>query len=452
MEKEKSFLAETGKIAIPVTLQVMLQSSFSIVDQIMIGQLGSVSIAGIGLVGKFTSIFNVVTAAIASVAGIMIAQYMGKKDEREVGRSFYVNLMAALGVAVVFMFISMLFPEQILDIYTKDAATKETAVGYLRIVALGYLPIVGAGLLSTILRCMEKAALPMYASFAAVVLNTGLNYVLIFGKCGVKPMGVNGAAVATIIAQLANFGVIFFLFLKHFSSQGRKLYFSIHLSKTGKQQYLAMLLPILVNEFLWSLGENIYAAIYGRMGTADCAAMTLTNPIQGLMIGALSGLSQAAGIIIGKELGRKEYDRAYRESKKLMFYGLCGSAVLSVLLIILNRYYVSIYQVEDAVKLTAQQILIAFAIISPVKVQNMILGGGILRSGGKTKYILVIDLIGTWAVGVPVALLTAFVLKLPIPYVYFLLSLEECVRLIISFVVFKRKGWMRSLEETGCTL
>ena len=449
MEKEKSFLAETGKIAIPVTLQVMLQSSFSMVDQIMIGQLGSVSIAGIGLVGKFTSIFNVVTAAIASVAGIMIAQYMGKKDEKEVGRSFYVNLMAALVVAVVFIFISMLFPGQILDIYTKDAATKEAAVGYLRIVALGYIPIVGASLLSTILRCMEKAALPMYASFAAVILNTGLNYILIFGKCGVKPLGVNGAAIATIVSQLVNFVVMLVLFLKHFRNQGRKLYFSIHLGKTGKQQYLAMLLPVLVNEFLWSLGENVYAAIYGRMGTAECAAMTLTNPIQGLMIGALSGLSQAAGIIIGKELGRKEYDRAYKESKKLMLYGLCGSAVLSVLLIALNRYYVSIYQVEDVVKLAAEQILIAFAIISPVKVQNMILGGGILRSGGKTKYILAIDLIGTWGVGVPVGLLAAFVLKLPIPYVYFLLSLEECVRLMISFVVFRRKDWMRSVEADG---
>ena len=449
MEKEKSFLAETGKIAIPVTLQVMLQSSFSMVDQIMIGQLGSVSIAGIGLVGKFTSIFNVVTAAIASVAGIMIAQYMGKKDEKEVGRSFYVNLMAALVVAVVFIFISMLFPGQILDIYTKDAATKEAAVGYLRIVALGYIPIVGASLLSTILRCMEKAALPMYASFAAVILNTGLNYILIFGKCGVKPLGVNGAAIATIVSQLVNFVVMLVLFLKHFRNQGRKLYFSIHLGKTGKQQYLAMLLPVLVNEFLWSLGENVYAAIYGRMGTAECAAMTLTNPIQGRMIGALSGLSQAAGIIIGKELGRKEYDRAYKESKKLMLYGLCGSAVLSVLLIALNRYYVSIYQVEDVVKLAAEQILIAFAIISPVKVQNMILGGGVLRRGGKTKYILAIDLIGTWGVGIPVGLLAAFVWKLPIAYVYFLLSLEECVRLMISFVVFKRKGWMRSLEADG---
>lgn len=446
MEQEKGFLAETGKIAVPVALQVMLQSSFSMVDQIMIGQLGSVSIAGIGLVGKFISIFNVLTTAIASVAGIMIAQYMGKKEEKEVGRSFYVNLFAALAVAAIFTVICLAFPGQILDIYTKDLQTKTAATGYMRIVALGYFPIVGASLLSTVLRCMEKASLPMYASFAAVILNTGLNYVLIFGKCGAAPMGVNGAAVATVISQTANFIAVLLLYLKYSRSQGRRLSFSIHLGAAGKRQYLVMLLPILLNELLWSIGENIYAAIYGRMGTAECAAMTLTNPIQGLMIGALSGISQAAGIIIGKELGKKEDTAAYWKSKKLMYYGLCSSAVLSLLLFLLKNLYVSIYQVEDVVKLTAQQILIAFAVISPVKVQNMILGGGILRSGGKTNYTLAIDLIGTWCVGVPVGLLAAFVWKLPIPYVYFFLSLEECVRLIISLVIFKRRGWMQSLK------
>lgn len=446
MEKENSFLAETGKIAIPVALQVMLQSSFSMVDQIMIGQLGSVSIAAIGLAGKFTSIFNVLTTAVASVAGIMIAQYMGKKEEKEVGRSFYVNLVVALAVAAVFTVICLAFPGQILDIYTKDPETKAVAVGYMRIVAASYFPIVGASLLSTVLRCMGKASLPMYASFAAVMLNTGLNYILIFGKCGVSPLGVNGAAVATILSQAANFIVILLLYLKYSRNQGKRLPFSLRLGAAGKQQYLAMLLPLLLNELLWSIGENVYAAIYGRMGTADCAAMTLINPIQGLMIGALSGISQAAGIIIGKELGKQEEEQAYRKAKKLMCYGLCCSAVLSLLLLLLKNLYVSIYQVEDAVKLTAQQILIAFAIISPVKVQNMILGGGILRSGGKTNYTLAIDLIGTWCVGVPVGLLTAFVLKLPIPYVYFFLSLEECVRLIISLVVFKRRGWMQSLK------
>lgn len=218
------------------------------------------------------------------------------------------------------------------------------------------------------------------------------------------------------------------------------------LSRNGRKQYIGMLLPILACEFLWSLGENVYAAIYGHMGTSVCAAMTLTTPIQVLMIGALSGVSQAAGVMIGKALGSKEYGRAYGESKKLMLYGLGGSVILSVMLMAVGKYYVGIYQVEQAVRITACQILVAFALISPVKVQNMILGGGIIRSGGKTNYVMWIDMIGTWIFGVPLGLLAAFVWKLSIPYVYFVLSLEECVRFGISVWVFRRRKWMNSLE------
>ena len=205
-------------------------------------------------------------------------------------------------------------------------------------------------------------------------------------------------------------------------------------------------MPILETEFLWSLGENVYAAIYGHMGTAECAAMTLTGPIQGLLIGALSGLAQAAGILIGKDLGKKEYDRAYWKAKKLMVYGLVGSLILSALLVLLSRYYVGIYQVEDNVREIGVQLLTVFAIVAPVKVLNMILGGGIIRSGGKTKYVMWIDTSGTWGFGVPLGLLAAFVLNLSIPYVYFILSMEECYRLLVSLVVFRRKNWMQSLK------
>ena len=205
-------------------------------------------------------------------------------------------------------------------------------------------------------------------------------------------------------------------------------------------------MPILVCEFMWSLGENIYAGIYGHLGTEPCAAMTLINPIQGLMIGALCGLSQAAGVIIGKRLGSREYDEAYSESKKLMYYGFAGAIILSVVILIIKPFYVELYQVEESVKIITQQILVAYAIIAPFKVLNMILGGGIIRSGGKTKYTMGVDLIGTWVFGVPLGLLTAFVLKLSIPYVYFILSLEECVRFVISLILFKKKSWMQSLE------
>lgn len=211
-------------------------------------------------------------------------------------------------------------------------------------------------------------------------------------------------------------------------------------------QYLGILAPILVCEFMWSLGENVYAAIYGNIGTDACAAMTMTGPIQGLMIGALSGLAQAAGILIGKSLGNEEYDKAYKDSKRLMWYGLAGSLVLSVSLVLLGQFYVRIYNVEPQVRTMAYQLLVVFAIVSPVKVQNMILGGGIIRSGGKTQYVMWVDLIGTWIFGVPLGLLSAFVFDLPITYVYFILSMEEVVRLLISVVIFRKKRWMRTLE------
>lgn len=206
---------------------------------------------------------------------------------------------------------------------------------------------------------------------------------------------------------------------------------------------------MLVCEVAWSLGENVYAAIYGHMGTDASAAMTLINPIQGLVIGALCGLSQAASVIVGKRLGSEDYEDAYRESKKLIVYGAVGSVALSTVVLLTSGLYVRIYRVAPDVKILTRQILAAYAIIAPFKVLNMILGGGILRSGGRTKYVMFIDTVGTWFFGVPLGLVSAFVLKLPVPWVYFILSLEECIRFSVSLVVFCKKKWMNRLKA-GC--
>lgn len=446
MKHKNTFFQSVCALAIPVALQSMLQASFSIVDQIMIGQLGSVSVAGVGLAGKFSGIFTVLASAIAAIAGIMISQYLGQKNKQEVRRSFSLNLLIVMAMASVFTLLCVLFPQKIMGLYTQDSETILAAAGYLSIIAGTFLPIAGATLLSTLFRCMEKASLPLYASITGAVLNTGLNYALIFGKFGFPAMGAQGAAFATLVSQLANFLIMLLLFLRYrdilsVSSSDRAL------PKFNWGQYAAMLLPILICELMWSLGENVYAGIYGHLGTESCAAMTLTNPVQGLMIGALCGISQAAGVIVGKRLGTGEYDAAYDASKKLMLYGFLGALLLSAVIILTRGYYVEIYQVEASVKELAQQILIAYAIVAPFKVLNMILGGGIIRSGGKTKYVMVIDLIGTWIFGVPLGLLAAFVFRLGIPYVYFILSLEECIRFGISLVVFRRKGWMQILKS-----
>ena len=449
MKRKASFFGSVCRLAIPVALQSMLQASFGIVDQIMIGQLGSVSVAGVGLSGKFSGIVSVVVAAIGSVAGIMISQYLGQKNAQEVRRSFYANLLFACGIAGLFTALCALFPGSIMGLYTKDLPTRQAAADYLAIVAGSFLPMAGATLLSTLFRCMEKARLPLYASMVSAVLNTGLNYMLIFGKCGFSAMGTNGAAIATVLSQCANFLLMLLMLPKQGASFVRPAEGNRAAARFNWKQYGAMLLPILVCEIVWSLGENVYAAIYGHMGTQSSAAMTLTNPIQGLMIGALCGLSQAAGVIIGKRLGAKEYDDAYTSSKKLIRYGFAGSLALSVLIVVTAGYYVKIFQVEPAVRALTRQILIAYALIAPFKVANMILGGGIIRSGGKTSYVMVIDMIGTWGVGVPLGCIAAFALRLSIPYVYFLLSLEECVRFAISVAVFRKKKWMQSLNTVS---
>lgn len=215
---------------------------------------------------------------------------------------------------------------------------------------------------------------------------------------------------------------------------------------TLRDGFLASALDALfVCEASWSLGENVYAAIYGRMGTEQSAAMTLTAPIQGLAIGALCGLSQAAGVIVGKRLGGEDYDGAYRAAKRLMVYGAVGASVLCAVVLLTSGAYVEIYQVSRTVKWLTRQILFVYALAAPFKVLNMILGGGILRSGRRTAYVMGIDMLGTWGFGVPLGLLGAFVWRLPIASVYLLLSLEERIRFAISMAVFRRKRWMRRL-------
>ena len=447
MRKHDPFFREVVALAVPTALQSMLQSSFSIVDQIMIGRLGSVSIAGVGFAGKFASIFSVVASAIGAVAGIMISQYLGQKNSREVRRSFWVNLVLAAAVAAGFTALCAVWPERVMRLYTADADTARAAAEYLAIIAWTFLPSAGATLLSTLYRCAERPRLPLYASIVSALLNTGLNYVLIFGKCGFAPMGARGAAIATVIAQYANFAIMLAALCRGGMPGG-----GVRLAAPGARepfnlrQYLAMLLPVLVCEAVWSIGENVYAAIYGHIGTAASAAMTLINPVQGLVIGALCGLSQAAGVIVGKRLGREDYDGAYAAGKRLLLYGAAGSVLLSVLVVATSGLYVRIYAVEAEVRELTCRILCAYALIAPFKVLNMILGGGILRSGGKTKYVMAVDVVGTWLIGVPLGLVSAFTLKLEIPYVYFILSLEECVRLAISVVVFERRKWMKRLS------
>ena len=446
--KRKSFLAAVVGIAVPVGLQSMLQSSFSMIDQLMVGQLGSRAVAAVEVAGRPAFLFSVTLGAVASIAGIMISQYMGMNDEEAADRSLSVSLAAAAALAVLFTAVCLLFPARIVRIFIEDDP-EVLALGtdYLVRIVWTYLPMGVASILSVMIRCAGRAEYPLCAGITSAVVNTGLNYVLIFGRLGFPALGVAGAAAASVLSQLVNVLLIWVLF-DRVRARGRGFRLTLSLSAGERRQFIQMLLPILTNEFLWSLGQTVNTYIYGHIGAGDLAAMSVTGPVQGLFIGALSGVSQAAGILIGKRLGAGAYDEAYRESKKMMGYGLAGSLALSALLICLRWPYVRLYQVEEDVRSAAAGLLLAFAVLAPVKVANMILGGGIIRSGGRTAYIMVIDMAGTWLVGAPLGLAAAFWLRLPIVWVYFILSQEELVRLLLSVFVFRRRRWMASLSKS----
>lgn len=438
---KQQYYKDLQQFAIPISLQCLFQSSFSVVDQIMIGQLGSVSIAAIGLGGKFISLLTVMVQAISAAAGIIMAQAVGKQNRAQISRGLYTNLLLALMLAVGFTFLGLQIPNKIMAVYSEDSATIQTAAGYLSVYALSFLPMTVGSLLSAYLRCRKATKLPLYAGICSALFNTGLNYLLINGKFGFPEFGVLGAAWASVIAQIVSCVIVVVsVIYKEFT-----LPVMLYRGRYQWTNYLKILLPMFSCEFAWALGENVYGYIYGHIGTKACAAMTLNNPVVSLLIGALTGVAQAAGIMVGQLQGEGNPQAAYCMGKRLMKTGLIGSVALSVLLVTLSPLYIRIFNVEPEVRRMTFWILAAFAVICPIKVENMILGGGILRSGGRTQYVMLVDIIGTWVLGVPLGFLAAFVLRLPIAWVYFILSLEELVRLILSIKIFQTKGWMQQL-------
>ena len=443
----KEFKRQLVDIALPVTIQCLMQSSLSLIDQIMVGRLGSEAIAGVGLAGKFTSLFSVTLAAIVTVAGILIAQYRGAKDEKGVSDSFFFPLYFSLVLTLIFSAFSVFFPGKIMALYADDAVTISKSAVYLKWRTIEFLPSVITLFVSTMLRNMNKAKLPAIAGIISIFANTFFNWLFIFGIWIFPQMGEAGAALATGLARFIEMMIVLILFIREKRNQNLYLKPSVKFSKSFVKNVFSILLPILVGEFLWSLGENMYAVIYGHLGTEPCAAMTLMYPIQGIAIGALCGISSAAGIITGNALGANDLEKAWKYGMNFVKLTVISGIAIGILVCLVSPFYVKLFNVDNETRKVTVKILIAFALVFTAKVFNMVVGGGVLQSGGQTKFMTAVNIIGTWGFGVPLGFLSAYLFHLPIWWVYFILSLEEYVRLGISlWLLFSRK-WMKNLTK-----
>lgn len=442
---DKEFKKKLTDIALPITVQTLMHSSLSLIDQIMIGSLGSACIAGIGLAGKFTSLFSVTVSAIVAAAGILISQYVGAKNERGVRDSFYLPLYFSLIFVVGFTLASLFAPIQIMAFYADDSETISKAAHYLRWRAAGYFPEILTMFVSTLLRNMNRAKLPAVAGVVAIITNTLLNWLLIFGFGPIPRMEEAGAAIATVISHIVEMLIVVVLFAREKKKQNLFLHPTVSFSTEFVKNAAVILAPILVGEFLWSLGENMYAVIYGHLGTEPCAAMTLMYPIQGIAIGALCGVSAASGIIVGNSLGANDDKKAWSQAIDFVRLTVTAGIIIGVIVCALSPFYVKLFNVAPETRAVTIKILVAFAFVFTAKVFNMVIGGGVLQSGGQTKFMTAVNIIGTWGAGVPLGFVSAYFFKLPIWWVYFFLSLEEFVRVGISIWLLKSKRWMKNV-------
>ncbi|MGN0729140.1 MATE family efflux transporter [Treponema sp.] len=448
MKTEKnSFLKDMLTLAVPISLQNLIQSLLGMVDQIMIGRLGTKTVAAVSLAGRPSFIMIFALGGIASASSIFASQYEGAKDSNKHANIMRISLISALGVCGLFFVFSLFTPELILSFFTKDAKVIEIGKDYLRINSLSYCALAAVICASAMLRSTGFANITLAAGLAAVAINTTLNAFLIFGLMGFPALGAIGASIATVISTYIEciILIVFMAIKKHPAQLKAALHCKNEISFLKK--FFITALPAVCTELLWAVGDAGYSAIYGHMGTSELAAITLTFPVQGLTTGFFSGLSAATGILIGNELGSNNFKSAYRLSWKFIKISIPGCILIGLLIASLAPVYTGFFNVEPQVRKYANTLLMIFAFYLWIKVSNMIIGSGILRSGGKTKFTLFLDTIGTYGIGLPLGLIGAVVLKLEITKVYALLSVEEIIRLAIGLERIKSKKWMSSLTQ-----
>ena len=427
---------------LPIFVSNLFQQLYNTVDTMIVGNvLGDTALAAIGSCGSIYELLVGFGLGIGNGLAIVAARSYGAQDhdllKKTVAGSLVIGLIASLCITLA----GAVGLRPLLVLLDTPAEILEDAYRYIIVIDYGVLVMFAYNLCAGLLRAIGNSFMPL----VFLLLSSGLNILLDLLFIARMGMGVQGAAIATLVSQLLNFLLILLGFVVYLRRDASHPLWTLHFERITLRAYGGMILPILLSEFLWSLGQNVESAVYGHLGTANLAAYTLTCPIQSLIVGALSGLSAAAGVMVGKHLGKKTYDAAYGDARRIMLTGLVGAIGVASLLVLFAGAYTNLYRVDADVQTLGKALLVVFALYAPVKVENMILSGGILRSGGNTRVIMIIDTIGTWGIGIPLCLLAAFGLHWGIVGVYALLTTEEIFRLAVSLVIFKKRSWMISL-------
>ena len=448
LAQPKGFYRNMLTIALPIALQNLINFSLSLADTMMLGMVGQNEIAGASVVNSSFFVIMLMVFGFQSGASVLISQYYGKKDMKTVSRVIGLSFFAAFSIVTVFSVVAMAAPGFLVRIFTNDPIAIELGKRYMRVVALAYPINIFTQVYVGAHRSMGNAKLGLYIYSSAMVVNTFLNWVFIFGHLGAPKMGMEGAAVATVLARIVELIITIFYcrFNKRFHLDLKE---ALHPGKQLTADFIRYATPVVLNETLWGLGTSLLPAIYGRMGTDILAAVTVSRNIESIANVFSFGVAGAAAVIIGTQLGEGKSGReeVYHTAKTLLAISAFSGVISCLGLLAAAKFVTPWFSLPQATKVIGAGIIVFYAMRSIPAQFNTTCVVGVLRGGGDTRVAMLVDISALWLANLPVSALLGLWLKMPIQVVLLPCVLEECVKMALGLHRFRSKAWINDITR-----
>ncbi len=446
--RDPEYYFQLFQIAAPIALQNFVMASLNMVGVILVGQLGSTSVAAVGLANQIFFLLNLLLFGITSGSAMFTAQLWGKRDLANIHKVLGLAVSMSLAAGLVFFTIAVFFPEQALRIYSNDPEVIRLGSQYLRIIGWSCLFSAVTTSYAAILRSVGEIKIPLMVNISALALNTLLSYILIFGLFGLPALGVRGVGVGGLIARILETSALLWVTYARRTPAAASLRELFNLDLSFAWKVLKPVLPVALNELLWSLGVTTYNIAYAHISTDAVAAMNIVSTVDTMSFGFFNGISNACAILVGNRIGAGDEDEAQIYAARSLSLGFLGGLVVGGLVFFVSPLILTVYKVDAEVIRDAQMVLRIVGCVLWLRAMNMILFIGVFRSGGDTRFALLLDGVIIWLTGVPLALTGALLLHLPVYWVYLLVMSEEITKWTLGIFRFISKKWIHNLAKT----
>ena len=447
-EDNKKFYKTLITLCIPIIIQNLLSNLINMVDTIMVGGLGEISVASIGSANQYFFLYNMALSGIIGGASLFIAQFYGKNDKLNIRKITGLSVISALMIGITFMIVALFSPKFIIYFFSKDLDVIKVATNYFSIIGFCYLIIAISNVFSMGSRSIRNPKLGMICSTISLFINIILNYVFIFGKLGMPALGASGAAIATVIARIIE--LILLVSYIYFIKDDYELRFTFKdiklINKDLLKAYISKTTPTFLNDTLWAFGTVLYAVAYSKAGTSAIAASQIASSTGNFFIVTAVCVAIGSSIMIGNELGADNIKKAIHYSKKFAILVTLVGAIFGLLLIISIPGLIKLFSVSDQLMPDIKKIFVIMGILMALKTFNTFIIIGVLRSGGDTKYALFLEMGCMWIVSLPLTFFAAYK-GLPIYILVGLTYTEEVVKFIFGVPRAISKKWAQNLVK-----